>query len=121
MRPNITESLFTMPKDVGDRINELIPETKEHKQYQLLRNMPRSNIVVPFGNYKGQLLHDAFLGILNNEQGPHYDIASWTDRVGLSRTGAKQFARKLRKWYHKYYLPKIGGKRKKKKTRKKKR
>ena len=82
--------------------------------------IPRSNIVVPKGKYKGQLLHDAFLNLLNDE-GSQYDIESWTDRVGLSRTGAQQFASNFREWYDKYYLPKIGGKRKKKKTRKKKR
>ena len=189
MRPNITESLFTMPKEVGDRINEAsrqvmprsgiiisegrfkgqaleealltlykqnyfpgidlnwiieskLPYSDEYygskgtyffsrfdKWYKMnhlsdsVSEMPRSDIVVPMGKYKGEFLQDAFLGILYDEEG-EYDkesLAQWTDSVGLRFTGADNFARKFKQWYDTYYFPKIGGKRKKKKTRKKKR
>jgi hypothetical protein len=187
MRPNITESLFTMPKEVGDRINELIPETRrqikerqqetqrqkrEQERLERERKMPmmktkkgRHSNVVPSGPFSGQRLEEALLQLLIDD--PNYDIESWARRifaptaadvaainaerntansnVGSGRDApqrrrviqrtfdarierfqkqqgiAVEFARRFKIWYHKYYLPKIGGKRKKKKTRKKKR
>ena len=111
MRPNITESLFTMPKEVGDRINELIPETrrqiKEQERLERERQMPQSSLIVPdegpyfksqfaklsdmsadpSGSFSGQPLHNAMLQLLNDD--PNYDIESWVMRIFTAASAAE--------------------------------